>query len=144
MSLRVEGPRSLVFGASPDDWLPMNFLNSALAVPCRRSIVVLTQFLHLFPGVRKAQEPMHVQAFSPEAAIESVGLPGREKSDAGICGRKWTFLLVPSSIQPNTIPRLEVSNVMIIRCRRVSLKTVWRGQPSPQRQPRSRVVDQLR
>ncbi len=33
-------------------------------------IVVSTPILHLFAGIRKGQEPMLVQAFCTEAAIE--------------------------------------------------------------------------
>jgi hypothetical protein len=64
-------------------------------------IILSTPILHLFVGIRKGQEPVLVQTFGAEAAIEgeegkaidpvnrlprrkmnalSVGLPGREKS----------------------------------------------------------------
>jgi len=48
-------------------------------------IVVLTPFLHFQAGVVKRQEPVGVEAFAAELAVEdsmkalSVGLPGREK-----------------------------------------------------------------
>ena len=49
-------------------------------------IAVPTPFLHFCSGFIKADEPVSVQAFGPELAIDSfmkalsVGLPGREKS----------------------------------------------------------------
>jgi hypothetical protein len=34
-------------------------------------VIVLAPILYLFPGVRKAQEPMGVQAFNPKPPVES-------------------------------------------------------------------------
>ena len=51
---------------------------------CAKTIL-WTPTLHLFLGIRKAQEPVCVQTFRPEAPVErlndalSVGFPGREK-----------------------------------------------------------------
>ena len=42
-------------------------------------LIVSTPILHLFAGIRKGQEPMVVQAFCPEAAVERL--------DEGVVGR---------------------------------------------------------
>lgn len=60
-------------------------------------VVVSTLVLHFLPGVLKAEEPVRVQAFGSELAVEdsmkllSVGLPGREKSSTTPFWQAWMW-----------------------------------------------------
>src|SRR6056297_2365588 len=63
-------------------------------------VVVSTPILQLFSGIRKAHEPMCVQAFRAELAVEGL-------DEAIVCGLSW-----PQEVQRNVVgigPEIEIA-----------------------------------
>lgn len=63
-------------------------------------VVVVAPILHLFPGIRKAEEPVRVETFRPEATVEYL--------DIGIVRR----LSGPGEVQGNTAlirPQIQIA-----------------------------------
>jgi hypothetical protein len=72
-----------------------------------RGVVVLAAILHLFPGIRKAQEPMRVQALGSEATVEGL--------DECIIGR----LARPREVKRNAPlvgPQIQIARHKQTRC----------------------------